>query len=259
MVEKVRDMKNIKHPEIPALAELATISFGLKDIPEIKKGDNIAEIVVEKMKLLGGIKEQDIFVIASKIVSKSEGMILDLKTITPSEEAKELSNKLPRKSPEICQLILENSLSYKIENNVIVAKHKKGFSVTSAGVDRLDKDRVIILPEDPDLSAKNIMNQILKITGKKVAIVISDSEGKPDREGAGAIAIGVAGIDPLRRKEISDGQGGKKTTEETISDMLAAQGSLLMGQRGTNIPAVCIRGFSYEHNPGANLQSIIHK
>ncbi len=252
-------MRSIRHPEIPALVELATISFGLEGIPEVKMGDNIAELVVEKMKPLGGIKEGDIFVIASKIVSKSEGMILDLRTIIPSEEAKELSNKLPRKSPEICQLILENSSSYKIENGVIVAKHKKGFSVTSAGVDRLGKERVIILPEDPDLSARNVMNQILKITGKKVAIVISDSEGRSDRKGAGAIAIGVAGIDPLRRKEINDEQGGKETTEETISDMLAAQASLLLGQRGTNVPVVCIRGFSYNHNPEANLQSIIHK
>ena len=234
------------------------ISFPVPEIPEIDTGTNIGSLIVEKMEGLGGVEAGDIFVIASKIVSKSEGQIFDLTKITPSDEAIRLHRELGRKTPELIQLILDNSRSYVVRNGIIVSKHKLGFTITSGGVDSLTDQTAIVLPENPDSSAHSIMQEVENKVNKHIAIVISDSEGRPDRKGAGAISIGVAGIVPLRIREVTLENGKIKKTEETISDLLAAQASLIMGQRGNNIPIVCIRGFSYEFNPDANLQSIIH-
>lgn len=234
------------------------VSFPLPNIPKIRRGDNLGALVAEKMRLVGGVKDQDIFVIASKIVSKSEGQVVDLTAVDPTEEAQQLYKRLGRKSPQLIQLILDHSQSYTVQNGIILSKHKLGFIITSAGVDGLDDETAIILPEDPDESAATIRQEIENDTQKHVAVVISDSEGRPDRKGAGAISIGVSGIDPLRVNEARLGEGKLKRTEETISDLLAAQASLIMGQRGKNIPIVCIRGFHYRQNNEANIKSILH-
>lgn len=233
-------------------------SFVVREIPEIKTGDDIGEVIFKKMKLMSGIKEKDIFVIASKIVSKSEGRRVDLSTIVPSEEAIKLYELFKKKSPQIYQVILNESISYKIGNSVVVARHKLGMDLTSAGVDREREDQVIILPENPDHSAKRIADKISALSGKQVAVIISDSEGRSDRKGAGAVSIGVAGINPLRVNEDTDPFGKSRRTEETISDLLAAQGSLLMGQRGNNTPVVCIRNFQFMFDPNAKLSDILH-
>jgi len=210
------------------------------------------------MELLGGIREKDIFVIASKVVSKSEGRKIDLSKIIPSKEAKKLFELFKKKSPEAYQVILDESKSYKMGNGVIIARHKLGLDLTSAGVDKEGEKEVIILPENPDLSAKRIMNKIFTFSGKHTAIIISDSEGRSDRRGAGAISIGVAGINPLRLNEDVYLSGKLRKTEETISDLLAAQGSLLMGQRGNNTPVVCIRNFQYKFEIDAKLSDILY-
>lgn len=248
----------ISNERLSMLPKETMISFPVTEIPEIKQGDNIGDIIAERMKNLGGIEDGDIFVVASKIVSKSEGQVVDLTSIAPSDEAIRLHQELGRKTPELIQLILDNSRSYVVRNGIILSKHKLGFVITSGGVDGLTDQTAIVLPDNPDNSAHLIMEEIEDKAGKHIAIVISDSEGRPDRKGAGAISIGVAGIDPLRVKEVPMESGKTKRTEETIADMLAAQASLIMGQRGNNVPIVCIRGFSYSHNDAANLQSIIH-
>lgn len=237
----------------------ALVSFPVPDIPEITPGTNIGSLVVERMQGFGGVENGDIYVIASKIISKSEDQIVDLTKIIPSAEARQLFATLGRKSPELIQLILDNSSSFIVQNGIILSRHKLGFEITSAGVDGLNDQSAIVLPDDPDASARGIMNEIQTQAQKNVAIIISDSEGRPDRKGAGAISVGVAGIDPLRVREVKLENGKTKRTEETIADLLAAQASLTMGQRGNNIPIVCIRGFSFVFNPDANLQAIIQK
>jgi len=234
------------------------VSFPLPSIPEIQQGDNLGALIVEKMEPVGGVQNWDIFVIASKIVSKSEGRVVDLTAIDPTEEARQLYKRLGRKSPQLIQLILDHSQSYTISNDRIISRHRLGFILTSAGVDQLDDKTAIVLPEDPDKSAATIRQEIENLTQKHVAVVISDSEGRPDRRGAGAISIGVSGIDPLQVNEVQLGGGKSKITEETISDLLAAQASLIMRQRGKNTPIVCIRGFHYRQNNEANIKSILH-
>lgn len=235
------------------------VSFSLPGIPEIQQGDDIGGVIAASMNSLGGVTDQDIFVVASKIVSKSEGAIVDLSTVTPSQRAHELSVFTGgRKSPQLCEVILQESTELEM-TRAIVATHKLGFQLTSAGVDRLDDKHAVILPADPDKSARTIMDSIHGRTGKKIAIVVSDSEGKPDREGTGAVSIGVAGIKPLRILERVEPDGQVKKTSETVADLLAASAALQMGQRGKNTPVVCIRGFDYDYDPGATLGSIIYR
>lgn len=235
------------------------VSFGLPGFPEVRAGDNIGLQIVDRMNGLGGVQEKDVFVVASKVICKAEDRYVDLATVKPSEEAQRLYDRLKRKSPEIWQVIIDQSESYRIENDIVaVSKHKTGLVLTSAGVDSADGNRVLILPEEPDASARKILTTIGAETQKNIGVIISDSEGRVDRRGAGALSIGVAGINPLRVSE-SLGEDGKiRRAEETISDMLAAQASVIMGQRGNNIPVVCIRGFDFQFNPDANLRSILH-
>jgi coenzyme F420-0:L-glutamate ligase/coenzyme F420-1:gamma-L-glutamate ligase len=235
------------------------VSFSLPGIPEIRPGGDIGKIIAASMDSLGGIIDLDIFVVASKIVSKSEGAIVDLSAITPSQRAYELSAFTGgRKSPQLCEVILNESTKLEV-TRAIVATHKLGFQLTSAGVDRLDDKHAVILPADPDRSARMIMDSIHGHTGKKIAIVVSDSEGRSDREGAGAISIGVAGINPLRVLERVELDGQVRKTSETVADLLAASAALQMGQRGKNTPVVCIRGFNYDYDPEASLGSIIYQ
>lgn len=252
-------LNNLFSKEVLKKLPQIIISFPIPNIPEIKQGDNLGALIAEKMKLMGGVEDKDIYVIASKIVSKSEGQFVDLTKIKPTDKARQLYEILGRKSPELIQLILDCSQSYTLQNGIILSKHKLGFIITSAGVDLLDDETAILLPEDPDKSAFTIRSEIERCTQKQVAVVISDSEGRSDRKGAGAISIGVSGINPLRINEVLTGEGKLKRTEETISDLLAAQASLIMGQRGNNTPVVCIRGFSFDYDPEAKLESIIYK
>lgn len=235
------------------------IMFGLEGIPEVQPNDDIATLIFEAIGGKNFVEEGDIFAIASKIVAKAENQFVDLSTISPSDEAYKLSRQLgERKTPQVCQVILNESIRHEIRGSVVIAITKHGFELTSAGVDRVDENTVIILPSDPDASAKTIMARLIDLTGKKVAIVITDSEGRPFIAGAGQRGIGVAGIDPLRVREVAIWGGGTKKTEEILVDYLAGAAGIIMGQRGNNIPVVVIRGVNYSHNPDASVASIIY-
>lgn len=126
------------------------------------------------------------------------------------------------------------------------------------GVDKLGSEELILLPENADASARAIGHKILELTGVNVAVIITDSEGRPDKRGSAQIAVGVYGIPPLRVSE-AENEGGKiKRSEETICDMLAAGAALLMGQRGFNKPAVRIRGFDYTFSTDASINDALN-
>jgi coenzyme F420-0:L-glutamate ligase/coenzyme F420-1:gamma-L-glutamate ligase len=236
--------------------------FAIPKMPFIQPGNDIGNIIIERMEELGGLQNRDILVIASKAVSYTENCIVDLAQIKPSPLAIKLSQQLGRrKPPELMELILSETKpgKYKTvpEHQVIICWHKFGFYITSAGVDKLDTEnkQAMVLPKNPDKSAKNIMQEIKQRCNQNVSIVLSDSEGRPDRLGAGAICIGCAGIDPLRTHVSKDG----KKMEETQVDYLANAGSLLLGQRDQGVPVVIIRGYKYKFNPKAKLSTAIHK
>lgn len=225
--------------------------FGLETIPIVKEGDNIAELIVEATEKENvGIQDNDIIVIAQTIVSRSEGRVVNLKNIKPSPFAKILANET-RKDPRLVEVILRESKGIvRMGKHHLIMETHHGFVCANSGVDRSNvpgEETVSLLPKDPDACARKIRNEIKRITGKEVAVIISDTFGRPLREGAVGVAIGVSGIDPLY-----DMRGRKdlfgyvlETTLVAIADELASAAELVMGESNEGIPVVVIRGFKY--------------
>jgi coenzyme F420-0:L-glutamate ligase/coenzyme F420-1:gamma-L-glutamate ligase len=228
--------------------------ISISGIPEIGVGDNIGKIIVECSQEIGKLEGRDIVVVASKIVSKAEGRVVEISGIELSDKATRLS-EATGKQAEVCQLILDESTDCTVHGRTIIARHKLGYMLTSAGIDRIDDSHVSLIPENPDLSAQKIRQEIERLSHVEIAVVIVDSEGREDRMGAGAITLGVSGIDPIRRTVSPLG----KQQEETISDMVANAASILIGQRGKNTPVVIIRGLNLERNTQVGMQDYLQR
>ena len=222
------------------------------NMPQIVAGDDIGEIVVDRSQEADfDLKEHDILCIASKAVSSAEDNIVRLDSIEPSAVAHQIHERIPRKDVRAIQAIIDatgepSGSRLEVKDNYVGGWLPNGLFLTSAGVDKLGSEELILLPENADASARAIGRRILELTGVNVAVIITDSEGRPDKRGSAQIAIGVYGIPPLRVSEVESDGGKTKRSEETICDMLAASAALLMGQRGFNKPVVRISGFDYE-------------
>jgi coenzyme F420-0:L-glutamate ligase/coenzyme F420-1:gamma-L-glutamate ligase len=234
----------------------------LKNIPFIRQGDNLADILVKSLWESNiELQNDDILVLAQKIVSKSEGRMVNLATVTPSQHAIELAQKA-EKDPRVMELMLQESNEIlRIRVGTIIVEHKLGFVCANAGIDHSNvmgngnekEEYVLLLPEDPDRSARNIREQIKKITQKNIGVMIIDSHGRAWRNGTVGICIGLSGLPAL-----IDERGWKdlfgftlKITVVGVADELAAAASLVMGQAAEGIPAVHVRGFPYPLGEGA--------
>jgi len=231
--------------------------FALSGIPEIQPGMDLPKAIFTSLSLHGGVNDNDIIVIASKVISKSENMYLSTSEIVPTRQALELAEKTG-KPAKICQIVIDESQRVWTNGSALLALHKQGFELSSAGVDRISDDMVILLPRDPDKSAKEVSHGLFQLSGKNIAVVISDSHGRGDRAGAGAVALGVYGVDPIRLSETTLPNGKVKVADETVCDMFAATASIIMGQRGRGIPAACIRGVSYDFSDDVSVKRILH-
>ncbi len=236
----------------------------IPNMPEIITGDDIGEIIVDKIKENNfELKEHDILCIASKAVSLAEGEPVALDTVTVGDVARELHKRIPRKDPRTLQLIVDatgvdDTSRLDFNDNYIAGWLPNGNRLTSAGVDKMGSEHVILLPEDPDKSARTIGSTILDATGINVAVIITDSDGRVEKKGATQVAIGIYGVPPVRVTEYAE-KGKVKRNEETTCDMLAASAGLLMGQRGTNRPVVLIRGYEYEFDKTATISDALVK
>lgn len=232
----------------------------LPNLPQIHIGDNVAQEIVKSINEHNiPLKDNSILCVASKVISISENRIVDLDQVEVSQTAFEMHEQLKRKDPSVIQMILESTPSQdgkdvEIIGNYIGAWLPNGLKLTSAGIDQYEDHKVICLPDNPDLSAQHISHYIYEKLDKKVAVIITDSDGRIDKLGATQIAIGVYGIHPLRVVHVSE-----KTTSETICDMLAASAGLMMGQRGTNKPVVLIHGFDFDFNENTSIKDAIVK
>lgn len=228
---------------------------GLRHIPRIKEGSNLSLLILKSARRqLFPIKNNDIVVITQKIISKSERRLVDLRSIHPSSEAIKIS-QLVEKTPQLVQLILDESKEVlRVRKGVIIVKHRLGFVCANAGIDHSntvehdpDSNYVLLLPKDPDKSARQIQVEIEKATGKQVGVLIIDSHGRAWRNGTVGTTIGAAGLPglvDLRGKQDLFGYT-LKATQVAASDELAAAASLLMGQADEAIPCVIARGFPY--------------
>ncbi len=230
----------------------------LLNFPLIRQDDNLADILVKSLQETQiELHDNDIIVLAQKIVSKSEGRMVNLATVTPSQHATELAQKAD-KDPRVMELMLQESNEVlRIRVGTIIVEHKLGFVCANAGIDHSNviegEEHVLLLPEDPDRSARNIREKIKQTTGKTIGVMIIDSHGRAWRNGTVGICIGLSGL-----PAIVDERGWKdlfgyalKITIVGVADELAAAASLVMGQAAEGIPAVHVRGFPYPLGEGS--------
>ena len=231
-------------------------------IPFIRRDDNLADILINSLSDSNlTARDDDILVIAQKIVSKTEGRAVNLHTVHPSQRAQELAVET-NKDPRLVELILhESNEVLRTRPGVIIVEHRLGFVCANAGIDHSNvnpplptgeeqgvrEDWVLLLPENPDRSAQTLYRQIQEKTGKQIGILIIDSHGRAWRNGTVGIAIGIAclpGLEDLRGKPDLFGYT-LQVTQVGVADELAAAASLVMGQAAEGTPAVHVRGFPY--------------
>lgn len=226
----------------------------LRDIPLVKKGDDIGEVIVKAIKAQKiSIRDDDIILISQSIISKSEGNVINLNKIKPSERSIEISEKID-KDPRAVEVILRHSERILKLEKVLISETKHGFVCANAGVDSSNSgsDRLTLLPENPDESAVKIRNRIYKLLQIKPSIIITDTQGRAFRKGALGVAIGIAGLIPVSnlhgRKDLYGEE--LKNTEIATADALAAVGSLTMGEANEGTPIVIIKKAIFESGEG---------
>lgn len=225
---------------------------------------NFLNILLESIKNNNQIiKNGDIIVIAQKIISKNEGRSIYLNNIIPSPRSIELGRKI-NKDPRIVELILQESRKIiRVFNNTIITETLHGFICANAGIDQSNvsksKNRVLLLPRDPDKSADTIRKEIYKKTRKNIAVLITDTFGRPFRMGQTNIAIGIAGINALKNYKGKRDMFGKimKVTEIAIVDEIAGAAELVMGKT-KGIPIAIVRNVTYSKS-NSSITKIIRK
>lgn len=239
----------------------------LQHIPLIRHGDNLADIVMgalQENNIL--LEENDILVLAQKIVSKAEGRRVNLNDVTPTQRAMELA-ETTQKDARLVELILQESNEViRTRIGTIIVEHKLGFVCANAGIDHsnvagagnAEQEWVLLLPAEPDRSAKELGRAIQSKTGKRVGILIIDSHGRAWRNGTQGVAIGIAGLPGLQDlRGLQDLFGFTlRITQVGVADELAAAASLVMGQAAEGTPVVHVRGFPYPLRDGS-LQELI--
>lgn len=227
--------------------------IGLKKIPLIGENDDIAELILKALNIEEiAVEDGDVFVVAETVISKSESNIIDLETIKPSLKAEKLADKTG-KDPRLVEAIIQESNEIlRVGHDFIVSEDKHGFVCANAGIDEsnVEKGFATPIPDDPDKSARVIREKIEEATGKEIVVIIADTQGRPFREGAVGVAIGISGMHPLwDRKGEKDLYGRTlKTTNIAVADELASAASVMMGQADEGIPVVIIRGVEYVEN-----------
>ncbi len=228
--------------------------FAVEGLPLIKPGDNLGELIVNaSQKQKTPLQDKDIIVITHVVVSKAEGNIVNLDEIIPSEKAKEIAQKT-NKDPALVEVILrESSDIVRIGQNSIITETKSGSVSANAGVDRSNVSgnrNVVPLPKNPNASAQNVRQEIKRLTGADVGVIVSDTHGRPFRVGEINVAVGVAGLKPIRdRRGEKDLFGYVLRIKQTaIADELASAAELVIGQADEGIPAAIIRGYKYQSN-----------
>ncbi|MFP6680448.1 MAG: coenzyme F420-0:L-glutamate ligase [Dehalococcoidia bacterium] len=222
--------------------------IGVHGLPEVREGHDLAYLTHAACGAQGTkLEAGDIIVMAQKIVSKSEGAVVDLKTIKPSTRAVRLAQEV-NKDPRLVEVILgQTAQIIRTAPGVLITETIHGLVCANAGVDSSNSvynDQAITLPVDPDHSARSLFEALSELTGVRTPIIVSDSFGRPWREGSTNIAIGVAGIEPLQdsRGEVDDHGRKLKATVVAIADELAAAAQLVMGEFG-RVPVAIVRGF----------------
>jgi coenzyme F420-0:L-glutamate ligase/coenzyme F420-1:gamma-L-glutamate ligase len=249
----------MEEPEVRA-QEAGVILTGLPGIPEVSDGDDLARLVVEAAGRRDGLRSGDVLVVAQKVVSKAEGRVVSLGAVIPSGLAREFAERWT-KDPRLVEVVLRESRRIvRMDRGMIIAETTHGFICANAGVDMSNvpgTDRVSLLPVDPDASAARLRKALSARVGVEVAVIVSDTFGRPWREGLTNVAIGVSGLSPLVSYVGQQDPHGHtlRVTELAVADELAAAAGLLMGKL-ERIPVVLIRGYRF-HAAESGSRSLV--
>jgi len=236
--------------------------IAVENLPLITEGDDLAKLIcnaAEKQNTT--IHEKDVVVITHVAVSKAEGNIVNLDEVFPTERTKKIA-KQTGKEPALVEVILnETKEIVRMRRKSLITETKNGIVCANAGVDRSNvegKRNIVLLPKDPNASAQKIRQKIKILTGCDVAVVVSDTHGRPLRRGQINVAIGVAGIKPIRdRRGEKDLFGYVLRIKQTaIADELASAAELVMGQANEGIPVAIIRGYEYQAIENASAKEL---
>ena len=228
----------------------------IENIPMVKTGDDLAALIARGLDETGlHLEVGDILVVCQKVVSKSEGRVVNLKDYEPSEFAKNLAKRW-EKDPRAVELVLrQTSRIVRNDRGVIIVETGPGWVCANAGVDEsnsLETDSAILLPEDPDASARKLRDAMRRRFGVTIAVLITDTFGRPWRDGLTEICLGVAGMNPMLDLRGTTDLGGRELhhTVVAIADEIASAAGLLMEKAGAT-PAVVVRGYKYEPFEGS--------
>lgn len=230
--------------------------IAVEGLAEIKPGDSVGKLIVESLgREAFALVPGDIVVVAQKIVSKAEGRLRDLRDVTPSQEAVRLSKQLEGKDARLVELILQESQRIiRTGRQTIIVETHHGLVCANAGIDLSNTgiDRALLLPKDPDASARRVRDEVRQRTGVSPGVIVTDTFGRPWRLGTTDVAIGVAGFNPL-----VDYRGQKdrfgyelKASITAVADQLAGAAELVMGKT-RDVPAVIVRGYNAQPGEGS--------
>jgi coenzyme F420-0:L-glutamate ligase/coenzyme F420-1:gamma-L-glutamate ligase len=226
----------------------------VEGLPEIAAGDRLGELIARQAELADG----DVVAVAQKVVSKAEGRVVRLAEVQPGERARELAARLD-KDPALVELILADTARIVRDERVLIVETRSGLVCANAGIDSSNaggEGTVVLLPADPDASARRMRAEIQAASGRRVAVVITDSFGRPWRVGQTEVAIGCAGIDPLDDWRGRTDRDGRElaATEIALADEIAAASDLTR-DKAAGVPAVVVRGLggrvTADDGPGA--------
>jgi coenzyme F420-0:L-glutamate ligase/coenzyme F420-1:gamma-L-glutamate ligase len=231
-------------------------------IAEIRPGDNLAQAILAALTAARiSLTPDDIIIVAQKVVSKAEGRLVDLATITPSEQAIRIA-QLQGRDPRLVEAILsESSTLLRIDPHVLITETHHGFICANAGVDRsnvVGDGMISLLPVDPDQSARQLQRELEAATGGALAVIITDTFGRAWREGLTNVAIGVSGMRPLTDLRGQKDDHGKdlSATVLAVADEIAAASGLLM-KKTSRIPVVILRGLRVEQTTSSRATELI--
>jgi len=230
--------------------------IGVPGMPEVSTGDDVATLIREAARSADlNLLDHDVLVIAQKIVSKAEGRVVQLDSVEPSARAREWAEAWDKDARVVEVVLRESKRILRMERGILISETEHGFVCANAGVDtsNVAEGTVTLLPKNPDESAGHIRAALQKHFGVALAVIVSDTFGRPWREGLVNVALGVSGIAPLvdYRGE-KDSYGHQlKVTVMAIADELASAAELVM-RKSAGIPVAIIRGFDYESSEGSS-------
>jgi len=225
--------------------------IGIDELPEIKEGDDLTRLFLEAVEEQNlELEDGDAIVFTSKIIAKREGRVVDLSGVRVSGEAERIA-KETEKDPRIVQLVLNEAKAIvRMMKNHVIVETKHGFVCANAGVDEsnVEEGKAVLLPKDPQKSARQLKDEIEERSGKAISVLISDSFGRAFRDGVTGICVGVSGIPALVDRRGEEDRFGKiaQITKEAIVDEICAAANLVMGEFKEGIPIAIVRGLKLE-------------